>query len=54
MTLEALRNAIARLIVKRRNAHGNELEQSRINQKLDKLYDLQYLMLEQQAKYANA
>lgn len=54
MTLEALRYAIARLIEKRRNAHGNELEQARINQKLDKLYSLLYLMLEQQNKYANA
>ncbi len=49
MTFEALVNAIARLIVARRNAHGNELEQKRINDKLDKLYDIKYLMLQQQA-----
>ena len=29
MTLEALKNAIARLIVARREAHGNEAEQAR-------------------------
>lgn len=49
MTFEALVNAIARLIIARRNAHGNELEQKRINDKLDKLYDIKYLMLQQQA-----
>lgn len=47
MTLEALCYAIARLIIARRNAHGNELEQKRINDKLTKLYDLKYLMLSQ-------
>lgn len=50
MTLEALKNAIARLIVARRDAHGNEAEQARINAKLDKLYNLKYTMLEQGAK----
>jgi hypothetical protein len=49
MTFEALVDAIARLIVVRRNAHGNDLEQKRINDKLDKLYDIKYLMLQQQA-----
>ena len=50
MTLEALKNAIAKLIVARREAHGNEAEQARINAKLDKLYNLKYTMLEQTAK----
>ena len=48
--LEALQNAIARLIVARREAHGNQAEQARINAKLDKLYNLKYTMLEQAAK----
>lgn len=52
MTLEALECAIARLIIKRRNAHGNDLEQKRINEKLDKLYALKYLMLKQQTQFA--
>ena len=47
MTIEALREAIARLITKRAEAHGNEAEQDRINAKLDKLYNLKYLALEQ-------
>lgn len=50
MTLEALQNAIAKLIIARREAHGNESEQDRINTKLDKLYDLKYTMLEQMSK----
>ena len=50
MTLEALRQAIARLIIARAEAHGNEAEQARINAKLDKLYNLKYTMLEQAAK----
>lgn len=50
MTFEALQNAIARLIVARREAHGNEVEQARINAKLEKLYNLKYTMLEQSAK----
>lgn len=50
MTFEALQNAIARLIVARREAHGNEAEQARINAKLDKLYDLKHTMLEQMSK----
>ena len=50
MTLEALKNAIAKLIVTRREAHGNEAEQARINAKLDKLYNLKYTMLEQTNK----
>ena len=50
MTLEALKNAIARLIVARREAHGNEAEQARINAKLDKLYNLKYTLLEQESQ----
>lgn len=50
MTLEALKNAIARLIIARAEAHGNEAEQTRINAKLDKLYNLKYTMLEQASK----
>jgi hypothetical protein len=47
MTIEALKEAIAKLIVKRAEAYGNEAEQSRINAKLEKLYNLKYLALEQ-------
>ena len=50
MTLEALKNAIAKLIIARAEAHGNEAEQARINIKLDKLYNLKYTMLEQTNK----
>ena len=50
MTFEVLQNAIARLIIARAEAHGNEAEQARINAKLDKLYNLKYTMLEQAAK----
>lgn len=50
MTFEALQNAIARLIIARAEAHGNEAEQARLNAKLDKLYNLKYTMLEQAAK----
>lgn len=45
MTLEALNEAIKRLILKRRES--NIEEQKQINIKLDKLYDLKYLMLQQ-------
>lgn len=50
MTLEALTEAIKRLIIQRREAHGNDAEQDRISEKLTKLYDLKFLMLQQQAK----
>ena len=50
MTLEALQNAIANLLVARREAHGNEAEQARINAKLDKLYNLKYTLLEQESQ----
>lgn len=45
MTLQALTEAIARLIIKRREAHGNQQEQERINAKLTKLYELKRLYL---------
>lgn len=47
MTLEAITYAIAKLIIKRRQAHNNIEEQERINVKLTKLYDLKHLMLAQ-------
>lgn len=50
MTLEALQNAIANLIIARREAHGNQAEQDRINAKLDKLYNLKYTLLEQESQ----
>lgn len=45
MTIEALRQAIARLIIARAEAHGNKAEQERINAKLDKLYEIKYIVL---------
>lgn len=50
MTKEALYEAIKRLIIARQKAHGNDIEQKRINQKLDKLYELKYVLLMQEAK----
>ena len=50
MTIESLRDAIGRLLIARREADGNQVEQDRITAKLTKLYDLKYTMLEQQAK----
>ena len=47
MTKQALEEAIKRLIIKRREAYRNYAEQERINQKLTKLYDLKWLMLQQ-------
>ena len=47
MTIEALKQAIARLIIARAEAHGNKAEQERINAKLDKLYELKRIVLEQ-------
>lgn len=49
MTIEAVNEAIKRLIIKRREAHGNEEEQKRINEKLTKLYDIKLLALQQEA-----
>jgi hypothetical protein len=50
LTIGAINEAIKRLIIKRREAHGNEKEQSRINEKLNKLYDIKYIALEQETK----
>ena len=49
MTLKALQDAIGRLLIARREADGNQVEQDRITAKLTKLYDLKYIMLEQSA-----
>lgn len=50
MTKQALEEAIRRLIIKRREAHNDYAEQERISQKLTKLYDLKWLMLEQESR----
>lgn len=47
MTLQALQEAIARLIEKRAENHGNAEEQERISKKLTKLYDLKFTLLSQ-------
>ena len=49
MTIDAVNEAIKRLVIKRRKAHGNEEEQKRINEKLTKLYDIKFLALQQEA-----
>ena len=48
MTIQAVEEAIKRLIIKRREAHGNQAEQDRINAKLSKLYDIKYLAIKQE------
>lgn len=48
MTLQALNEAIKRLIIARRKARGDSAEQDRINAKLTKLYDLKALALTQE------
>lgn len=53
MTIEATEEAIKRLIIKRREAHGNEKEQERINEKLTLLYDLKYLAIKQEQERKN-
>ena len=50
MTFKALQQAIARLIIARAEAHGNETEQARITAKLEKLYALKYTLLEQESQ----
>lgn len=50
MTIDATNEAIKRLIIKRREAHGNEEEQKRINAKLDKLYNIKHIALVQEAE----
>ena len=50
MTIDAINEAIKRLIIKRREAQGNQAEQERINEKLNKLYNIKFLALQQEAK----
>lgn len=50
MTIEFLKNAIARLIKKRAELHGQPGEQEKINKRLTKLYDLKYIALQQEDK----
>jgi hypothetical protein len=50
LTIGAINEAIKRLIIKRREAHGNEEEQRRISAKLEKLYNIKYIALEQETK----
>lgn len=47
MTITALKAAIGRLIIARAAAHGNKDEQTRINAKLTKLYELKAVLLSQ-------
>jgi hypothetical protein len=54
MTIEAVEEAIKRLIIKRREAHGNQAEQDRINAKLSKLYDIKYLAIKQEQERKGA
>lgn len=44
MTLDAVENAIARLIVSRREHADDEQEQAKINAKLTKLYNIRNLL----------
>ena len=53
MTIEAIKEAIKRLITARNEATGNTAEQDRINAKLTKLYALKYTALEQSATRGN-
>lgn len=41
---QLIKDTVAKLIVKRREAHGNPEEQQRISVKLQKLYDIQWTM----------
>jgi len=50
MTIQSITYAIARLIKKRKKFTGDDEEQSKINCKLDKLYDLKYIALQQESK----
>lgn len=52
MTIEALNEAIKRLLIKRQNTPQTDTaEIDRIGQKLTKLYDLKFLYYAQQKKY---
>lgn len=50
MTIQSITYAIARLIKKRKKFTGDDEEQAKINCKLDKLYDLKYLAIQQENK----
>lgn len=50
MTYEALVEAIKRLITRRSKTDCSDEEQAQINTKLTKLYDIKWVMLQQQAK----
>lgn len=50
MTIENLKIAIAKLIIKRQNEQNTE-NIKRINEKLDKLYNIKYLYYEQEQKF---
>lgn len=47
MTISAINAAIGRLILARQAAHGDKNEQTRINAKLDKLYEIKFILLSQ-------
>ncbi len=51
---QLVRDKVANLIIARRNAHNNPTEQQRISAKLQKLYDIQYVMAQQYAQKHNA
>lgn len=53
MTVSAINAAIGRLIIARQAAHGDKKEQSRINEKLTKLYELKFILLSQNGGYKN-
>ena len=53
MTYESLMKAIERLIIKRQKTdHTDIKELDRINEKLTKLYEIQYVMLRQRSENA--
>ena len=51
MTISAINAAIGRLILARQAAHGDKNEQTRINAKLDKLYEIKFILLSQNGGY---
>ena len=51
MTISAINAAIGRLILARQAAHGDKNEQTRINKKLDKLYEIKFILLSQNGGY---
>ena len=50
MTLEVLNETIRGLIVTRQEAHGDKEKQDKYNKMLTKLYEMKYLMLEQEQR----